>query len=163
MIEDYKKLHGLGPDSFYDIPENYFAGLSEKLINRVNNQSKTKKPVYLHPVFLSVAASLVVLIALGVAMFFLFPDSEKDILTANKGPEIENELIVHNNVIENLFKDTIRSERRQGDTITEDKHQDDASALEHSVEDMDKLLAALNDIPVETVIEYLVTTNEFEF
>ncbi|HHN48475.1 MAG TPA: hypothetical protein ENN08_06045 [Bacteroidales bacterium] len=163
MIEQFKQLKGNGSNAFDGIPENYFAGLLEKLINRVNNQPKAKKPVYLQSVFLSVAASLVIFIALGVAIFFLFPDSRKDLLIANKEPEIENELIVHNNTPESPFKDTIISEKHPDDTITTERHQDDAPTFENTIDDLDKLFAPLDDIPVETIIEYLITTNEFEF
>lgn len=156
MAEDFKELKGKNADAFRGIPDHYFEDLPVSIMKAIREKQKASKKFYLKPVFIGVAASLMILIGFAVMILFNIQSTEEDLLTANDRPIVENELIVYNDTTPgNLLKDTVKLNGQNSERGT--------SPVSGQTEDLDNLFATLDDVPLDIIIEYLVAAEEFSF
>jgi hypothetical protein len=154
MTKDFEDLKGKNADAFRGIPDNYFEDLPDSVVKAISEKQKASKKFYLRPVFMGVAASLMILIGFAVVMLFNIQSPESGLLSANDKPIVENELIVYNDTTTgDLIKDAVKSNGQNPEK----------ESFSGQPEDLDNLFATLDDVPLDVIIEYLVAAEEFLF
>lgn len=150
MEKNFLNLKGQRADAFPDVPDDYFSKLPERLVKEVG-KPRTRKLQQWHYA-LAVAASLLVFIGLTF-------------LLLNKGIQHPESQIVetHNNTLDvnqnisNNIPDSEGSDSESGQTIRQgDKH---FSPDDNYV----KLIAGLDDLPFDVVLDYLNEIDELGF
>lgn len=156
MDDKFKILQGKSADAFTGIPENYFAGLPDKLLKKA--VAKQNKPLkfYRKPVFTGIAAGLLLLVSLGIVLLFILPHQKREVITEINTQEKLPELSVYDNEVPQIeFHDTVKPDRQKPGKIEQ--------ASNGNSEDIDELFADIDDLPVDVIVEYLLATKEFEF
>jgi hypothetical protein len=156
MAKDLNDLKGKNADAFRGIPDHYFDNLPDSTMKAISEKEKASKKFYLKPVFIGVAASLMILIGFAVLMLFNTQSPESGLLSANDKPIVENELIVYNDKTPgDLLKDSVKMNGQDPEKGT--------FQASGQPEDLDNLFATLDDVPLDIIIEYLVAAEEFSF
>jgi hypothetical protein len=156
MDDKYKKLQGKSADAFKGIPENYFAGLPDKILKKAVEKQKDNRKYYLRPAFTGIAAGLLLMVSLGIVLFFITPHQEREVITEIHTPEYLSELSAyHSEVPQIVFYDTLKPDGQ--------KPGRNEQLSGGSSEDIDDLFADIDDLPADVIVEYLLATKEFEF
>jgi hypothetical protein len=145
MTEELKQLQGKRDKAFADVPDGYFESLPEKVTARIQAEKNPVSSVlWQNRYALMAAASLLIL--LGIVL--LIPRMQHE----NSQPIAETEWMDTTALIADFF------------------HPDNNLANPKLIPeinlpntDLDPLLALLDEIPLESIIEYLAEVDEFQF
>ena len=156
MENEFKHLQGKGNEAFTGIPENYFRDLPDKILLRSKKEEISKSVFYLRPLLIAVAASLLVLIGLAAVLIFNHHTPVPAYTDGIRFNDSVREMIVTGDLaVKSSAQDTV--EMVAGHNVSAGNHTDDANSQN------DDIFDTLQDIPVEILIEYLLTSQEYIF
>jgi len=145
MTEELKQLQGRRDKAFADVPDGYFESLPDRLTARIKAEKEPASSFYrLNRYALMAAAGLLLL--LGILL--LMPRDQHE----NIQPITETQWRDRTPLIADSFQPAKNPSLLQPNRETD---------LHNS--DLDPILALLDEIPLESIIEYLAEVDDFQF
>ncbi len=146
-------LKGKRSEAFHGIPESYFDQLPEKVMKGIDQYQKHRKIRLKVFAMAGIAAGFLILI--GFSLFLLLQNPGSD--SKRQYAKSNNSLVMKDSMKEvALARDKIKADA--SDTADLFIGKDRKEAAEES-----DIFDELDDIPIEVIIEYLYSFDEFEF